>query len=115
MLLTAEEKYASPALHVGSVTVGRGNGASRVIPPSRPFPYLSSPHAARTGYSKEQLARDIAERDGRRTPSTTRLLLGRLLPATKGWAVDHHDEIAPVTSLLFRPRLFTARAVNGSP
>jgi hypothetical protein len=31
---------------------------------SRPFIYLSSPHTARTGYSKEQLARDIAERDG---------------------------------------------------
>src|SRR3989442_11075565 len=31
---------------------------------SRPFLYLNSPHTARTGYSKEQLARDIAERDG---------------------------------------------------
>ena len=31
---------------------------------SRPFLYLSSPHTARTGYSKEQLARDIAKRDG---------------------------------------------------
>jgi len=31
---------------------------------NRPFLYLSSPHTARTGYTKEQLARDIAERDG---------------------------------------------------
>jgi hypothetical protein len=29
----------------------------------RPFLYLSSPHTARTGYSKEELARDIARRD----------------------------------------------------
>jgi len=30
----------------------------------RPFVYLASSHTARTGYSKEQLARDIAKRDG---------------------------------------------------
>jgi DNA-binding MarR family transcriptional regulator len=30
----------------------------------RPFIYLDSPHTARSGHSKEQLARDIAERDG---------------------------------------------------
>jgi hypothetical protein len=30
----------------------------------RPFQYLDSPHTARSGYSKEQMARDIAERDG---------------------------------------------------
>lgn len=30
----------------------------------RPFLYLSTPHTVRTGYSKEQLARDIAARDG---------------------------------------------------
>jgi hypothetical protein len=30
----------------------------------RPFLYLNSPHTVRTGYSKEQLARDIARRDG---------------------------------------------------
>jgi len=31
---------------------------------NRPLLYLRSPHTARTGYTKEQLARDIAERDG---------------------------------------------------
>lgn len=30
----------------------------------RPFQYLESPHTARSGYSKEQIAREIAERDG---------------------------------------------------
>jgi hypothetical protein len=30
----------------------------------RPFQYLDSAHTARSGYSKEQIARDIAERDG---------------------------------------------------